>query len=332
MKRLLNCIIAASIALTSLVYAKDNSIATAIDAIEGVTKVTSCFADGENGYHTFIQNNLAQFKRNYKRHMANLTYEKLASGFPEQKYQQLKDNMQCWLVNYLSDGIEVEGFLLAAKKLSHQQPLVVFNRGGNGNFGKQTPMQILKQLPLVKQGAIVIGSQYREQDEFGGKDLNDVHNLIDIAKQLPQVQPGKINMVGVSRGGMTSYMVAKERSDINKLVIWAGNSDLAKALEYRPEMERVYQYRIPNYSKNKALEIEKRSAINWVEKLDQNISILLLHGDADKRVDVSQAEIMADKLTQLNRPHKLVIYPNGSHNLKRYNKEVYQEIGNWFAE
>lgn len=309
--------------------AESNNIAQSLAENGNVKSVKSCFDDHRSTYQGFLDSIVVEQKQNYGRMANHLTVEKLSRMFPEKKYQATKKNVTCLLITYQSSDAEVEGFLVAAKNIKEPQPLVVFNRGGNGDFGKQSILQMLRQMPLVKQGAIVVGSQYRKQDEFGGKDIQDVHQLIDIAKTLPQVKPGNIDMIGVSRGGMTSYMVAKERNDIDSLVIWAGNSDLEKGLTIRPEMENVYQQRIPNYENDKAQQLFNRSAIKWVDSLDKNIRILLLHGDKDKRVNVVHATDMDKKLTQLDREHKLVVYKGGDHGLRKYQKQVNQEISNW---
>jgi len=32
---------------------------------------------------------------------------------------------------------------------------------------------------------VIIASNYRDEDEFGGKDLNDVLNLFDVLHEIP---------------------------------------------------------------------------------------------------------------------------------------------------
>jgi hypothetical protein len=55
-------------------------------------------------------------------------------------------------------------------------------------------------------------------------------------------------------------------------------------------MENIYKNRIPNYATNKISELEKALRIEWAEKLDQNVPILLQHGDQDKNVFIENAK------------------------------------------
>ena len=59
------------------------------------------------------------------------------------------------------------------------------------------------------------------------------------------------------------------------------------------------------------------------------MSILLLHGDKDKRVNVEQSKSLASQLAVRKHPHKLIIYPNDNHGLVRHRKEMTQEIILW---
>ena len=106
------------------------------------------------------------------------------------------------------------------------------------------------------EGYVVIGSQYRGAsidvinnglDEFGGADVNDVLALIKVAKEIPNADVDNIGMVGWSRGVMQSYIASKSIQSLKTLIAIAGNSDAEMALVWRPEMERVYRVRVPNF-------------------------------------------------------------------------------------
>ena len=90
--------------------------------------------------------------------------------------------------------------------------------------------------------------------------------------------------------------------------------------------------RVPNFKENRAIELEKRSVIKWIDKLPKQAPILLLHGDKDKRVNVKQSVQLAAALKNENHPHKLVVYPGGNHGLKRESKKVNQEVATWFKK
>ncbi|SNY51244.1 Prolyl oligopeptidase family protein [Arsukibacterium tuosuense] len=261
--------------------------------------------------------------------------------FSEDSYINTVEKLKCNIIKYNVDGIEVQGVLIMPKvKPGTKLPVIVYNRGGNGTFGALVFPSILENLtPLALDGFLVIASQYRGHmrtepekygiDEFGGKDVNDVHVLIDLVKKHPNADINNIFMYGVSRGGMMSYMVARERTDIKAMAVHAGNTNLILDLENRPEMEAVYEALIPNYQSEKFTELKKRSVMYWVEKLPKDMPILLHHGDEDDRVHVSNTRQFAEKLVELNHPHKVTLFEGEKHVFSD-KSEAYREILNWF--
>ncbi|MCG7532623.1 prolyl oligopeptidase family serine peptidase [Psychrobium sp. MM17-31] len=318
-----------SVMLSSSAFADTSVLFNQLKNAKGVVNVEACFSNERANYDGFISYSVKELKQGGGSLMKSLTDERFKKRFKPAIYKRVKASIDCYLFDYTVDDVVVAGYAVAQKGATKPQSLVINNRGGNGGFGRYAIVNMFSKLPLLKQGAIVMGSQYRQADEFGGADIKDVNVLIDIGKSLAITKDEKIKMIGTSRGGMTSYMVAKTRDDIGKLVIKAGMSDLALGLTIRPEMERVYRARIPNYQVNKAAALQARSAIEWVDELDNDIEILLIHGDADKRVNVSQAQNMAQKLKQLNRKHKLVVYPGGDHFLMAQKRKVNKEIIDW---
>ena len=127
---------------------------------------------------------------------------------------------------------------------------------------------------------------------------------------------------------MQSYLVAKRLSENRTIISIAGNADQREALQCRPAMERVYSARIPSYEQNKAAELSKRSVVDWLDKLP-NRPILLIHGTADKQVNVEQSRLLSAKLTERQHPHKLVIYQNDDHSLSKNQQRLLAQISAW---
>jgi len=269
--------------------------------------------------------------------------EKFEKWYPKERFDNIKDNIECIDFTYQVDGFTIAGFYLKPKQsIQKKLPVIIFNRGGNGEFGAvQFTYKMSRLAELVKQGFIVVGSQYRGsslsilnngKDEFGGSDVNDVLALTKIIEALPEADTSRVGMYGWSRGGMQTYIAAKSLPNIKAIAVGAGNSDEAMALKIRPKMEKVLIQRVPNFKENRTVELEKRSVIKWIDKLPKQAPILLLHGDKDWRVDVEQSIQLAAALKKENYPHKLVIYPGGNHGLKKHSKKVNQEVATWFKK
>lgn len=275
----------------------------------------------------------------------DVSRERVMQAVPQRAFDFARSAFVCRVVSYASDGHTVFGYVVQPKQeaADGKRPLLVYNRGGNRSFGKIDSLQLFRELlPLAKAGYVVVASQYRGStegnarqfgmDEFGGKDVDDVLRLIDLSLTLPGTDANNIFMLGASRGGMMNYLVARQRTDIRAMATIAAATDLLAGLQWRPEMERVYRDVIPDYTSNKQAALESRSALRWVEQIPADLPVLLLHGEADDRVNVSDSRAMADRLKQLGRPHKLIVYAGDNHGLQKNRGPAHREILSWFRQ
>ncbi|CAM4208988.1 alpha/beta hydrolase family protein [Pseudoalteromonas byunsanensis] len=286
-----------------------------------------------------------QMKQKYEKgsKSADIVNSKLSrfdSLFGKEKYQQFKSSLDCSTFEYEVDSHIVKGYVIKPKVVENKLPVLIYNRGGNGNFGGVVFGTMMSRLfPIAKEEFIIIGSQYRGTytrsdtlDEFGGKDVKDVIALLDFIPSIESADPNRIGMFGASRGAMQTHLAVKQSTKIKAIATIAGSTDLSKGLTYRPVMEKVYEKRIPNYRENKQAELDKRSVLKWVTQLSPNIPILLLHGTNDKRVSLKHSEDFAAALSKHKIPHKFVVYPNDNHGLTKHKEEVSKELIYWFKK
>ena len=249
-----------------------------------------------------------------------------------------KDTVEAYKIRYLSDGLEIAGFLLKPSQTNGEIPVIIWNRGGSREYSKNdasTLSWLCDQ--FVCQGYVVIASQYRGcdgsqgQDEYGGKDVDDVLNLIPLARSLPFISPNKIVMMGGSRWGMMTYISLTKTPEIKAAAVISGLADCIQNYNEREsDMKNVYKELIGGSPIEKEFEFKMRSAVYWPEKI--NTPLLILHGDNDWRVNVSQAQDLANKLKSLGKTCELVIYPRGSHMVPEFWKDRDQAIANWFSK
>jgi predicted acyl esterase len=95
--------------------------------------------------------------------------------------------IECTSIVYLSDGLKVKGLMWHPKdRGSRPLPLIVYNRGGNREFGRVATWNGVHR--LASEGFVVLASQYRGvdggegQEEFGGADVHDILNLVPVAR------------------------------------------------------------------------------------------------------------------------------------------------------
>ncbi|MDP5029644.1 S9 family peptidase [Paraglaciecola sp.] len=301
-------------------------------ANDGINDSRSCFRGSFESHESWFA---------YSATKKNFNKERFLAYFPKSKFNERKDTLECVDFTYQVDGLTIEGYYLKPKQHDNKKlPLVIFNRGGNADFGYvgfNKKMDFIAD--IATHGYVVIGSQYRGastrfiqnngNDEFGGNDVNDVIALVTLAESIPNVDSANIALVGWSRGVMQSYLAAKKLKNVKTIVAIAGNADAEKALAIRPEMERVYQARIPDFQSDRANQLAQRSVIKWVDRLPADMPILLVHGSEDERVNVEQSLMLAAVLSEQAYPHKLVIFAGGNHGLDKNRSELIELTINW---
>jgi len=250
------------------------------------------------------------------------------------KYHYL-DSVTAERITYLSDGLKVKGYLVYPKAPG-RYPGIIYNRGGNKEFGKITSFKVAFVMGRVAaMGYVVGGSQYRGNDggegheEFGGKDVDDVLNMVPLLKSLPDVDSSRLGIFGWSRGGMMTYLTLMRTDIFRAAVVGGGLSDLFMMMTSRPGMEEVYYDVIPGYAQHKEQSLDARSAIRHVDRICKTTPVLMLHGTADWRVVPQMALDMAEAFQKEQIPYRLVMLEGGDHGLTEHNQEVYRQIRMW---
>lgn len=248
---------------------------------------------------------------------------------------QYLDSIDMNWITYLSDGLKINGLLVKPRKPGIY-PCIIYNRGGNRNFGQLREAHAAVMLgELANEGYVVIASNYRGsgmsegQEQFGGEDVNDDLNLIDALEEVEGADTERIGMYGWSRGGMMTYIALTKTDKIDAACVGGAPSDLT--IIDRPEMEkRVYAELIPNYKNNKEEELKKRSAYFWADKFSKDVPILILHGNSDWRVKSTNSLKLAMELDKYRVPYRLKIFEGANHGITEHKKEVNEEVFNWF--
>ena len=250
---------------------------------------------------------------------------------------EFMDSIEFYSISYLSDGLKINGFLTQPKK-EGKYPAIIFNRGGNRNFGAlDINSTIYLTARLAQAGYVVIASNYRGgggsegMEEFGGKEINDVIILPEVLKEIKKADTEKIGMYGWSRGGMMTYLALTKMDNIKAAAVGGAVSDNFATIEDRPDMETyVLAELIPNYEINKEAELIKRSAIKWVDQFPKDVPLLIMHGNSDWRVKPEQSIKLALELEKHRVPYRLIIYEGGDHGISEHKKEKNDEVIKWF--
>jgi dipeptidyl aminopeptidase/acylaminoacyl peptidase len=268
---------------------------------------------------------------------------KILSNSPFAVNDSIKDRsafekVQFYHLEYLSDGLKIKAFL-AVPKARGKHPCVIVNRGGNKAFGTISDESfIANNHALCAKGYVIIASQYREaggsegKDEFGGKDVNDVLNLLPVLNNIPGADTSRIGMFGWSRGGMMTYIALTKTNRIKTAVVGSGLADLFELIKSRPVFDSMYQGYIPGYLQHKQQSLESRSAVYFADRICKTTPLLILHGSADWRVPAGQVFALAEKLYEAKQPFRFHFYEGGQHSLSEFSDKWYPEIVSWFDD
>lgn len=274
---------------------------------EGVTSQRDCFAapfDTADNVRAILD----EFSSFPQRVLDNL--------FSERFFAMRQQQNDCLRFSYEVDGVDVDGFMLRAKDAPDDSPVLVYHRGGNGDYGSVNFVMLYNRfMGMTEHGYTIIGSNLRREDEFGGADVKDSRAILSIVAGMDNVDHERVALWGESRGASQMMQVAKGRDDIHALVFAVGSADHEQSLVTRPEMLQVYQHRVPDFAANREEELRKRSAIHWLDDIPE-VPILILHGEQDEQVNVEQAHILAAGLDESGHKYELKIYPDQGHNLR----------------
>jgi dipeptidyl aminopeptidase/acylaminoacyl peptidase len=264
------------------------------------------------------------------------TLQEIRAFVPEAN--TLLKQVSCSRFTYESDGLKVKGFLIVPKK-SGRYPCIIYNRGGTRDFGKITDSALLTRglANIAASGYVVIASQYRGSDggegddEFGGSDVNDVLNLIELLHEIPAADTSRLGMIGWSRGGIMTYMTLARTNRMKAAVVGGGVADLFTLRASRPEFDSIiFPSTIPDYVKNKDEALRSRSAMYWPEKINKNTPLLIMHGTSDWRAPLGQVLAFAEKLHKSDHPFRLVVFEGGQHSLIEFRREYIHQTIDWF--
>jgi len=259
-----------------------------------------------------------------------------ATMFTRQEFETglFDPRYQCKRMLYWSDGLKVVAYLYQPKDTTGKKlPLILYARGGNGDFGDIGTFDMLEFHPLLEAGFVILATQYRGsdggegRDEYGGADVHDVLNLIPVAKSLGYLDLNNVFLYGVSRGGIEALLAMQQHIPINAAAVVGASTD-EKAENDRRPLTEIYQRLVPNFDRDPQAAFRARSAVDWPQDLNQ--PILLLHGGLDWRVSPQRSIDLASALQKLNKPYQLIIYAGDDHMITLHRQEKNQQIIDWF--
>lgn len=162
------------------------------------------------------------------------------------------------------------------------------------------------------RGSTGYGREFRTANfaDWGGRDYQDIMTGVDRLIRKQVVDPTRMGVAGWSYGGYMTNWIITQTNQFKMAVDGAGMSNLISFFKSTDLVNEAEEYFGKSYLEDPTL-YQQRSPITFAKQV--NTPLLIVHGDADSRVPVSQAYEWQETLTKLKKPVKLHIMPNQSH-------------------
>lgn len=254
--------------------------------------------------------------------MPAIDEQRLLKSLPDRA--EIEDHLayrgfECRAITYASGGLKVAGFLwkpidTRGKRL----PLIIALRGGISTYGGMEPWRYWGWHDFLKAGYAVLATQYRGgpgsegEDGFGSPgDLDDVRNLVPLARSLGYIDMDQMFMHGGSRGGMQAYMLARSGFPLKAMAIRAGLGDLRESSKARPMLVADREQRMTDLAADREAAYDRRSATRWAHEL--KVPAILFHGSDDWRTRPADSLEVAAGLLRAGTPFELHLYEGDVH-------------------
>jgi dipeptidyl aminopeptidase/acylaminoacyl peptidase len=283
----------------------------------------------------------ALYKLNDNEKWRDITPEVLKSPYTSLKNKEIirEKERRIIVFRYPSDGLSIKGFISFTPSPTHH-PLLILYRGGTENFALLNPgiiYAIFGNYTVVSSA--LRGGVSEGKDEYGGKDVDDMKNLMDFLPALAEeigitLQPPCVFMLGLSRGGLQMFLTLARfpelQNRVNKVVTLSSILDLHQQIRNRPiDMKKMFEESF-GMSSGKQAEawIAKRDPINTVPYIKKSLPILIVQGTADKRVKLEEGYHMTEELKESGNDVSYWEVPKGEHVLLN-NPYILNDIVKW---
>jgi dipeptidyl aminopeptidase/acylaminoacyl peptidase len=262
--------------------------------------------------------------------------ELYVSGFPKLDAQRVTDHNS--MVRELAlgksevvhwrgkDGMDLEGILIypAGYQAGQKVPLIASIHGGpSGAWGQSFPHSgnSYPQVWAGKGWAVFLpnirgSSGYGEKfqlanlKDWGGMDYQDIQTGLDELVRRGIADPDRMAQSGWSYGGYMTAWTLTQTNRFKAVVVGAGLTDMFSMYSTN-DLQRVLEGYFGDVPWNDLESYRRASAMSFIKQA--KTPTLILHGGADNRVPIGQAQELYMGLRKNNVPVEMVVFPREGH-------------------
>ncbi|MDX1442279.1 MAG: prolyl oligopeptidase family serine peptidase [Gammaproteobacteria bacterium] len=244
------------------------------------------------------------------------------------------------------DGYEIEAYLTRPASGARPAPLVVLPHGGP--HARDTRYFDPQVQFLARLGYAVIQPNYRVSSGYGaghtaaglgrvgGVVQHDIIDSISWARSQGYGLDGRVCILGGSFGAYSAVRSATLEPEAFRCVVAiAGLYDLVEQMEFDQDHPGYDVLKLIYGDPDDVLERERLVEMSPIHEIEKLVApILVIHGERDRRVPVDQANLLIERLEELDKPHEVLIRRDEGHGFsKNSNRErMNQRIGEFLLK
>ena len=247
------------------------------------------------------------------------------------------------------DGLDIEGLLTYPTNHTPgaRVPLILYVHGGPAGAFSETFLGVPGLYPLAAfsakgwailranpRGSTAYGARFRQRviQDWGGLDFLDLQAGVDhCIHTLQLADPARLAIAGWSYGG---YMTAWSVTQTTRFRAAAMGAAITNHVSMygTQDIPSVYEDYFGGPPWQFPAVYAKSSPINFVQRV--KTPTLILHGESDNRVPVTQGYEYYRALKRQNVPTRMVVFPRQGHGITepKFQLQVMQEHLDWFAK
>jgi dipeptidyl aminopeptidase/acylaminoacyl peptidase len=261
--------------------------------------------------------------------------QRASRSAPEAEYELARADARFEMLKltYPSDGLRVVAFVYRPLRAAAPLPVIIYNRGSYVR-NDAAPELLPAFHRLAAAGFVVVAPMYRGsegaegRDDMGGADLADLMNVQSLITTLPYADRTRLFLYGESRGGMMVLQALRDGFPARAAATFGAFTDLGAYLSSDPAAATVARQIWPDFERNQAAILERRSAVRWAERI--RTPLLIMHGGADRGVNPSHAIELASLLQHAGHPYELLIVAGAGHTLQPFQSDRDEHAVRWF--